>query len=84
MRVKIGSTGVRFVTIWDNPDERFSSEYGVVTYRKWCEHELLRFNKAGDKVAIKEEAGAICLYRPDVPEVPEQEEIAVAKSITLA
>jgi hypothetical protein len=40
------------MTRWTKPDEIIDSQYGKITYQKWCEKERDRINKRGDKVKI--------------------------------
>lgn len=53
------------ITIWGNPRKPVGeSQYGNVTYRKWCEKERNRLNKSGDTVRIISNArGEIALSR---------------------
>jgi hypothetical protein len=55
--------------ITDNepPDPSFVSQYGTVTYREWCGHEIGRIRRAGSDAEIRENAnGTICLVRKEV------------------
>ena len=40
------------LTHWTNPDAMIDSQYGNITYRKWCEKEQERINVTGAKLKI--------------------------------
>jgi len=53
----------KLVTTPDSPDHKFSSGYGHVTYREWCEREVERMNSKADNVYVYEHCGQIALVR---------------------
>jgi len=56
--------GERQITEYADPGETFTSQYGTVTYREWCEKELARINAGGSKAMIgTDKDGNIALVR---------------------
>ncbi len=40
------------LTVWENPSDTLNSQYGTVSYKKWCELEATRINAAGGQVMV--------------------------------
>ena len=56
----------KIMTYFCDPEEIMDTEYGVVTYRKWCEFECVRINKSnrGDHIKVVEnKTGKIAICR---------------------
>lgn len=53
------------VSQWADPDEVIDSGYGRVTFREWCELELARMRKHGDRVklVVRKSDGFIAISR---------------------
>jgi len=43
---------IKAITERGAPDQSFSSGYGNITYREWCEREMKRMNDKYDSVYI--------------------------------
>jgi len=55
--------GKKTVTVWASPKTELVSQYGVVTYETWCEHEVARMKSHGDDVEVKHELDEVCVSR---------------------
>lgn len=57
------------VTIWDSPTSKLQSQFGVTTYREWCELECQRMNLAGANNYVaaygQGEQEFVCIARRD-------------------
>lgn len=52
------------LTTWGGPQSVLASQYGNVTYREWCEKEVVRMRANGGLAVVVERNGLIALARP--------------------
>jgi hypothetical protein len=48
-------------TVWGNPNSQLQSQFGYVSYAKWCELEAARMNRNGAKVKVVWDQGLVCI-----------------------
>jgi len=52
-------------TVWRNPEQKMSSEYGMIPYEDWCMKEISRMKKGNphlDYFIEKNRSGQIALF----------------------
>jgi len=51
------------ITIWGNPETPLQSQWGTVTYKTWCQNEMMRINALGGNASVVERDGMIAVSR---------------------
>ena len=53
---------MRQLTMDCPPTEMIQSEYGEITYAKWCEREVKRLNQDGESCWVREQDGRVAVW----------------------
>jgi hypothetical protein len=52
------------VTTWGDPKTILQSQYGNVSYREWCNKEVVRMRANGGQAVVVEKFGMVAVARP--------------------
>ena len=52
------------ITVWGEPKSMLQSQYGNVTFREWCDREVVRMRANGGQYVVVERYGMVAIARP--------------------
>lgn len=51
------------ITDWGSPSEMIRSQFGLVTYHRWCELECARMNAGGTHATVLRQNGMVAIAK---------------------